>query len=191
MTKSFDDLLREARQGGPGGQPPAACRDPATAAAWIDGELSAEDRALAETHVADCPRCQRLLAAMVATSPAVSVRAGWLAPAARWLVPLTAAAASLLVWVTLADRPTDTPAVPELRSEGREGSVSPREEGKREKGEGRRGEAPEMERGKGTREKEEDRRDQAQVKRDKDEGRRERVTVSAEAPAADTRHTAA
>ena len=84
----------------------AACLDADTLAAWIDNSLSAVEMAAAETHAADCARCQAVLAAMAKTTPLAPAQAGapfW-KPAFRWLVPLTAAAAAVLVWTIVPQR---------------------------------------------------------------------------------------
>ena len=82
-----------------------ACLDADTIAAWADQALDASERAAAEAHAADCARCQAMLAAMVRTAPAPQVstspwRMSWLG----WLVPLTAAAAAVLVWTIVPPR---------------------------------------------------------------------------------------
>src|SRR5712692_3582980 len=46
----------------------SACLDAETIAAWADGGLSRRDRAAAEAHAAECPRCQAVVAALVKVS---------------------------------------------------------------------------------------------------------------------------
>jgi hypothetical protein len=78
------------------------CLDADTLAAWADDRLSRDERTAAEAHAADCARCQTLLAAMVKTAPSpVAVKPAWRLPALGWLVPLTAAAAAIIIWVTV------------------------------------------------------------------------------------------
>ena len=88
--------------------PAGACLDAETAAAWADQGLDARERAIAEAHAADCGRCQALLAAMVRTQPPAAVAAAaapwWRMPALGWLVPLTAAATALVIWVAVPNR---------------------------------------------------------------------------------------
>jgi hypothetical protein len=83
-----------------------ACLDADTLAAWADGALDAGALATAEAHAADCARCQAMLAAMATTTPLAPAQAvaPWWKPAFRWLVPLTAAAAAVLVWTIVPSR---------------------------------------------------------------------------------------
>lgn len=83
-----------------GGPSEGGCLDADTLAAWADHALSARELAAAEAHAADCARCQAMLAAMAKTAPAAPAAAAapWWLPSLRWLVPLTAAAAAVLIW---------------------------------------------------------------------------------------------
>ena len=83
-----------------------ACLDADTLAAWADDALDAGALAAAEAHAADCARCQAMLAAMARTTPLAPAQAAapWWKPAFRWLVPLTAAAAAVLVWTIVPQR---------------------------------------------------------------------------------------
>jgi hypothetical protein len=83
-----------------------ACLDADTLAAWADDALDAGALAAAEAHAADCARCQAMLAAMARTTPLAPAQAvaPWWKPALRWLVPLTAAAAAVLVWTIVPQR---------------------------------------------------------------------------------------
>jgi len=84
------------------------CLDADTLAAWADNALNASELAAAQTHAADCARCQAMLAVMAKSAPAAQVAAtsAWLT-SLRWLVPVTAAAAAVLLWtiVPLRDGP--------------------------------------------------------------------------------------
>jgi hypothetical protein len=84
-------------------------------AALADGSLSTEERAAAEAHAVDCPRCLQLLAAMARTDAsdvAGAVPAGWrLWGALRWAVPAAAAATAVALWLGL--DPGDRTAPPE------------------------------------------------------------------------------
>jgi len=95
--QSIDRLLRQSLR------PPQeaiadSCLDAETLAAWMDGGLSGAALAVAQSHVADCTRCQALvgvLARTVAMVPAPEpARRRWLV----WLVPLTAASAAVALW---------------------------------------------------------------------------------------------
>jgi hypothetical protein len=97
----------------PGGAPGPACLDAETLAAWADGELGAHERAAAEAHAADCLRCQTLLAAMIRSAPpAAEVTSWWRLPAVKWLAPLAAVAAGLVVWAIVPNgRPSVLPGI--------------------------------------------------------------------------------
>ena len=98
-------LLRETLQArGPAG-PSQECLDAETVAAWADDTLGRDERRAAEAHAADCGWCQALVAAMAKTAPPAAARSWWRAPAMGWLVPLTAAAAALLVWMSVPGTP--------------------------------------------------------------------------------------
>jgi hypothetical protein len=84
-----------------------SCLDAETLAAWADDTLGRRERAAAEAHAASCARCQALLAVMMKTAPpAVAEKSAWRIPALGWLIPLTAAAAALLVWAIVPRRAT-------------------------------------------------------------------------------------
>jgi hypothetical protein len=89
-----------------GGPSEGGCLDADTLAAWADGALDAAALATAEAHAADCARCQAMLSAMAMTAPAGATAAAtsWWMPSLRWLVPLTAAAAAVLVWTIVPQR---------------------------------------------------------------------------------------
>jgi hypothetical protein len=115
----------------------AACVEAETLAAWADGALDVARAAALEAHLAECARCQAMMASFAATDPRAALEANTATPAAaagpavvlpmrprspmRWLVPAvaTAAAASLLLWTawpafrsaTLAPAPESTMAV--------------------------------------------------------------------------------
>ena len=105
---SIERLLRQSLKAPRQAVVTAACLDAETMAAWVDGGLSGEALDLVQLHVADCVRCQSLVGALARTD----VIAAQVEPlrAARWwrlgwLVPLTAAAAAIAVWVAV---PTNT-----------------------------------------------------------------------------------
>ncbi len=102
-----------------------ACLEPETLAAWVDGGLSGDQAAKAESHVADCARCQAFLATLVKTAALVPASEPWWRR--RWgvgiLVPLAAGAAAIALWVaspayqppstSMARIRTDSPPKPE------------------------------------------------------------------------------
>lgn len=113
--ESVERMLRQTLRASPQGEVTGSCLDVETLAAWVDGSLRASALLVAEAHAADCARCQSLVGAMVRTAAAVEpaaerVQRRWLA----WLVPLTAAAAVVTLWVIvpLEPRATRAPASP-------------------------------------------------------------------------------
>ena len=108
MNKPLDDLLRETLRARAADQA-AACLDAERAAAFVDGTMSARARDEAEVHLADCPRCQALLGALVRTTPPPLERAWWRRPAMAWLAPLTAAATALAIWINVPDNASVLP----------------------------------------------------------------------------------
>ena len=76
-------------------------------AAFADGSLAREERAAAEAHAADCPRCLHLLAAMARTDEPRTARRGfWSMPVIlRWSVPFLAGATVLALWMNVRSRP--------------------------------------------------------------------------------------
>ena len=105
-------LLRETLQARVPAGPSQECLDAETVAAWADDTLGRDERRAAEAHAADCGWCQALVAAMAKTAPPAAARSWWRAPVMGWLVPLTAAAAALLVWMNV----PGTPPVPSSTS---------------------------------------------------------------------------
>jgi hypothetical protein len=94
------------------------CPDAETLAAWVDGGLSKHEVALMEAHASDCARCQAFLAAVLQTapdlSPSASQESWWRGLGLRWLVPLAAGAAAIILWVAV---PSDErPDLPEQAS---------------------------------------------------------------------------
>jgi Putative zinc-finger len=82
------------------------CFDANTLAAWADGTVDRKTKARIEAHAADCAWCQALLAAMVRTEPPVETAPAWSWRTLAWLVPVTSAAAALLVWTIVPKQPT-------------------------------------------------------------------------------------
>jgi outer membrane biosynthesis protein TonB len=94
-------------------EPAPRCLDAETMAAWVDRALPAAEAAAAEAHVADCARCQAVLAVLVQTLPAVATpvpwwRRGW---ALGTLVPIAVGALALAVWIATPRSP-QAPQVP-------------------------------------------------------------------------------
>jgi hypothetical protein len=101
---SMDQLLASTLKSRASAAKGDSCLDVETLAAWADGALDARERAAAEQHAADCARCQELLAAMVKTLPPEIAKSPWRMPSLTWLVPLTAAATALAIWVAVPKR---------------------------------------------------------------------------------------
>jgi hypothetical protein len=106
--QAIERLLRQSLKTPPTGATDG-CLDAETLAAWADGGLSGEALEMAQLHAADCARCQAMVAGVVhaaasAPAPAPALRR-WLA----WLVPLTAAAAAVAIWVAVPRGPGTAP----------------------------------------------------------------------------------
>lgn len=106
--QAIERLLRQSLKTPPAGATDV-CLDAETLAAWADGGLSTEELERAQLHVADCARCQAMVAGLVhsaanAPLPEPAPRR-WLA----WLVPLTAAAAAMAIWVAVPRGPGVAP----------------------------------------------------------------------------------
>jgi hypothetical protein len=106
---AFETALRRALS--TAGEETAECLDAETLAAWADGGLDAAALQRAEAHVADCARCQAMMATLVASEMgpgAAEVGSGagamtWWHSSIRWLMPLAGAATAVLVWMVLPD----------------------------------------------------------------------------------------
>jgi hypothetical protein len=87
--------------------------DAEVVAAWLDGSLDRAARAEAEAHVADCNRCQAVLATMVRIEPEPARRKAWFTVPVRWALPLATAAAALTIWVAV-NRNAGVPDAPQV-----------------------------------------------------------------------------
>jgi hypothetical protein len=125
--ESIERLLRQSLKGPQPQQAGATdvCLDAEVVAAMIDGGLSGPALAAAQSHLADCARCQSLIGAMArmdSGAPAeMRQRAhGWL----TWAVPLAAAAAGVAVWVAVPHRnDVPVPQTMEVRQRAAEQSA--------------------------------------------------------------------
>ncbi len=115
--QSIERLLRQSLQTPRHDGLTDSCLDAEAVAAWADGGLSGAALEMAQSHVADCARCQSLVGALARTNAAVAQpkpeRAArrWL----PWLVPLTAAAAAGALWVAV-PRDLSAPLAPAPRA---------------------------------------------------------------------------
>lgn len=116
--QSVERLLRQSLQTPRHDGVTDSCLDAETLAAWIDGGLSGAALEMAQTHVADCARCQSMVGAMARTNAVVAqpeperALRRWL----PWLVPLTAAAAAVALWVAVPGDLSD-PVAPQRPAE--------------------------------------------------------------------------
>ena len=99
--QSIDRLLRRSLGGRAGTVATDRCLGAEVLAAWVDGALPAADRSAAEAHASSCARCQAMVATLVRLSPPPELPAQWWRR--RWfvagLVPLTAGAAAIAIWI--------------------------------------------------------------------------------------------
>jgi len=84
-------------------QPLEPCPDAETLAAWVDGALDGARLASMDAHLADCARCQELVAHVVRIQPEAPIPKSWWQGSlrARWLVPVAATAAAIVIWVAV------------------------------------------------------------------------------------------
>lgn len=118
--RSFENALAShLRAASSASEPHSACSDPETLAAYHERSLAPEQMASLKAHVADCERCQQILAHLQATDeiPVAAPEVARQARAAtnssvrvlharkpalwRWVAPAGALAAALLVWVAV------------------------------------------------------------------------------------------
>ena len=93
------------------------CIDAETLAAWSDRTLPADALARIDAHLADCIRCQSLLATFAQTAPVVHAGVPfWQRWATRWIVPVAAvgtAGIAIVIWTSMHQRamqPAEPPA---------------------------------------------------------------------------------
>jgi hypothetical protein len=82
------------------------CLEPEALAAWVDGGLKGAELEQADRHVADCQRCQAMLAAIGRATPASPAPEGWWRRYAGfgWLMPVAAGAAAVVLWMIVPGR---------------------------------------------------------------------------------------
>jgi hypothetical protein len=99
--QSVEHVLRHVLSGD-GSVPRGACLDGETVAAWTTGSLRPAEVSAVEQHVADCARCQALMAALVRTTPASPAPESlWKRWRIAWVVPVATAATAAALWVAL------------------------------------------------------------------------------------------
>jgi hypothetical protein len=118
--RSFENALaRHLHADTSAGDPRSTCCDAETLAAYHEHSLGPEQMASLKTHVADCERCQQILAHLEDTHEITAVAASTTQQATadaksgvrvlhprrptlwRWVAPAGALAAALLVWVAV------------------------------------------------------------------------------------------
>jgi hypothetical protein len=103
--KAIDRMLKRSLGARSAGVESGACLDADTLAAWSEGTLQGSERAAAEAHAADCARCLAVLAALVTTTPVAARQPWWrITLSVRWLAPVTALAAAVVLWVAVDPR---------------------------------------------------------------------------------------
>src|SRR5262249_13644784 len=103
--RSIEEMLRRSASRSTASDSSARCLDAELLAEWIDGDLDPADVSATEAHISSCARSQEGQAAIVRTIrwPSAVVpwwRRGWAIGA---LVPLTAAATALAIWIAAPD----------------------------------------------------------------------------------------
>ncbi|HZT78183.1 MAG TPA: YCF48-related protein [Vicinamibacterales bacterium] len=104
------------------------CPDAETLAAWYDQGLPPAERARIDAHVSTCDRCQTIVATLARADVPALVPArepswwSW-----RWLAPIAAGVAAVVVWALVrpGSAPTVQPPVPASLSARAEPSASP------------------------------------------------------------------
>jgi hypothetical protein len=115
--------------------PGSECPDVETLAALADDALGTTARRDAETHIADCGRCQALMAAMVRAEPAAEHAAGssraafswWRRGSLGWIATAAAATTAVALWIAVPGQraPLGEQAAPELaKSEEQVGAAT-------------------------------------------------------------------
>lgn len=100
----IERLLQQA-----GTTPGPDCLDAEMIAAWAEGGLGAAEMTAVERHASSCAHCLSVLAAMARTMPEpVPRRVRATGRVVRWLVPLTAAAAAVVLWIVVPIGPADS-----------------------------------------------------------------------------------
>jgi hypothetical protein len=109
--ESIDILLNRHLHGRTTASAHSACIDADAIAAWSEGRLSADEAARVEAHLATCASCQEMLAVFARTDPsAAATPLLWQRWRLQWAVPIAAAATAIAIYVSLPDRPEQSPA---------------------------------------------------------------------------------
>jgi hypothetical protein len=108
-----DRLLRRVFKSDPAVAPAEDCPDAEVLGAWVDGRLTGAMQSAALSHLSICPRCQAIVAELSRMQPAAAAPSAWWQRGlrVRWLVPVTAAAAAIVIWFAV---PRTPPSVTEF-----------------------------------------------------------------------------
>jgi len=122
--QSIERLLRQSFRT-PEADVTDSCLDAETLAAWMDGSLFGPALEVAQSHVADCSRCRAVVGAVARAEAAVPATAPVSRRWSTWLVPLTAAAAAVTLWVVV---PRDAGVAPTITQPAEQGTNARAEE---------------------------------------------------------------
>jgi hypothetical protein len=100
--KQIDRILSRSMKPGEPAPRSDSCLSAEVIGAWLEDALLPHERALAEAHVAGCERCLAILGTAARTMPVASRTPWWRSvTTVRWLVPATAVAAAVTLWVAV------------------------------------------------------------------------------------------
>jgi hypothetical protein len=117
--RAIEQMLRQGIAAPPPSSEASACVDGETLAAWSSHALAAAEARQVEEHLADCARCQSMLAAFVRTEPVAPASAPWWNRThSRWLVPLATAATVAAIWVAIPPRVEPPPPAAQTADRG-------------------------------------------------------------------------
>src|SRR5262245_38852561 len=96
--EQIDRLLHRVFKTNPEAAPVDDCPDADVLAAWADRRLSGLQQSATLDHLSTCPRCQAIVAELAKMQPPVAPSDWWQRGLrVRWLVPITAAAAAVVI----------------------------------------------------------------------------------------------
>jgi hypothetical protein len=123
--RSVEHMLRRVLSARRSASTQSPCVDGETLAAWTSGSLGAALAADVERHVADCARCQAMMAVFVQTEPvAPTTETIWRRWRLGWVVPLATAATAAALWIALPGNST-LPPPPTADTASRSVAVAP------------------------------------------------------------------
>jgi len=103
--QSVEQLLRRTLAATPSRSARDGCVEAETLAAWSVGGLGSDEAATVERHLADCGRCQALMATFLRAAPPAAVSEPWWRQwGIAWLVPAATAVTALALWFAIPGR---------------------------------------------------------------------------------------